>query len=60
VVLQYGIRAKVSTLSLNGLDKWSLDPKFRWESCLEEPIFGPVNVPECQGVTWLCYKAQEV
>jgi hypothetical protein len=49
-----------SMLSLNGLDKWSLDLKFRWESCLEEPIFGPVNVPECQGVTWLCYKSQEV
>jgi hypothetical protein len=29
--LQYGIRAIVSTLSLDGPDKWSLDPRFREE-----------------------------
>jgi hypothetical protein len=30
-MLQYGIRAKVSTLSLDGPDKWSLDPRFQVE-----------------------------
>jgi hypothetical protein len=29
--LQYGIRAIFSTLSLDGSDKWSLDPRFREE-----------------------------
>jgi hypothetical protein len=29
--LQYGIRAIVSTLILDGLDKWSLDPRFQEE-----------------------------
>jgi hypothetical protein len=27
--LQFGIRAIVSMLSLNGLVKWSLDPRYR-------------------------------
>jgi hypothetical protein len=30
-MLQYGIRAIVSMLSLDGPDKWSLDPRFREE-----------------------------
>jgi hypothetical protein len=29
---------KVSTLSLDGLDKWSLDPRYRVEIVLEEPV----------------------
>jgi hypothetical protein len=29
---------KVSTLSLDGSDKWSLDPRYRVEIVLEEPI----------------------
>jgi hypothetical protein len=29
--LQYGIRAIVSTLSLDGPDKWYLDPRFQEE-----------------------------
>jgi hypothetical protein len=40
-----------SMLSLDGLDKWSLDPGFEEKLCLGGPIFGPLNVPECQGVT---------
>jgi hypothetical protein len=30
-MLKYGIRAMFSTLSLDGMDKWSLDPRFRVE-----------------------------
>jgi hypothetical protein len=33
-MLQFGIRAMVSTLSLDGLDKWSLDPRFQVEIVL--------------------------
>jgi hypothetical protein len=33
-MLQFGIRAKVSTLSLNGLDKWSLDPEVSSGNCV--------------------------
>jgi hypothetical protein len=35
-VLQNGIRAKVSTLSLDGPDKWSLDQEFEEKLCLED------------------------
>jgi hypothetical protein len=37
-MLQIGIRAKVSTLSLDMSDKWSLDPRFRVEI-----VFGGTN-----------------
>jgi hypothetical protein len=36
--LQFGIRAKVSKLSLDGMDKWSLDPRFQVEWCSGEPV----------------------
>jgi hypothetical protein len=35
-VLQYGIRAKVSTLSLDGPVEWSLDRGFEEKLCLED------------------------
>jgi hypothetical protein len=35
-VLQYGIRDKVSTLSLDGLVEWSLDQGFEEKLCLED------------------------
>jgi hypothetical protein len=41
----------VSTLSLDGLDKWSLDPRFKVEIVSGETNFEPQNVPECQEVT---------
>jgi hypothetical protein len=49
-VLQFGIRAKVSTLSLDGPVEWSLDRGFEEKLCLEDQ-FRPLNAPECQGVT---------
>jgi hypothetical protein len=36
VVLQLGIRAKVSTLSLDGLVEWSLDRACEERLCLED------------------------
>jgi hypothetical protein len=36
VVLQFGIRAKVSTLSLHGLVEWSLDLGCEEKLCLED------------------------
>jgi hypothetical protein len=35
-VLQFGIRAKVLTLSLDGPVEWSLDQGFEEELCLED------------------------
>jgi hypothetical protein len=50
-MLQFGIRAKVSTLSLDGLDKWSLEPRFPVEIVSRGTNFEPQNDPECQEVT---------
>ena len=36
MVLQFGIRAKVSTLSLDGLVEWSLDRGCEEKLCLED------------------------
>ena len=49
----------VSMLSLDGSDKWSLDPRFWVEMVFEGTNFEPYNVSECRGVTWSCYEAQE-
>jgi hypothetical protein len=41
----------VSMLSLDGLDKWLLDPRFKLEIMSGETNFEPQKVPECQEVT---------
>jgi hypothetical protein len=43
VVLQLGIRAKVSTLSLDGLVEWSLDRGCEEKLCLEDQFQTLVN-----------------
>ena len=48
---KFEFRAKVLTLNLYGLDKWSLDPKFQVEIVLRGTNFEPHNIPECQEVT---------
>jgi hypothetical protein len=47
----------VSTLSLDGMDKWSLDPRFKVEIVSGETNFEPHNVPECQEVTLVVFVA---
>ena len=49
----------VSMLSLDGPDKWSLDPRFQVEMVFGGTNSEPYNVSEFQGVTWPCYEAQE-
>jgi hypothetical protein len=56
---QYGIRAKVSTLSLDGPVELSLDRGFEEKLCLETN-FGPLSAPECQGDYLTVLKAQKV
>jgi hypothetical protein len=58
-MLQIGIRAKVSTLSLDGPDKWSLDRGFRWELCLEGLISDLRTFLSAKKLPWSCYEAQE-
>jgi hypothetical protein len=58
-MLQIGIRAKVSTLSLNGLVKWSLDPRFQEEIVSGGPISNPRTFLSAKKLPWPCYEAQE-
>jgi hypothetical protein len=37
----------VSMMSLDGLDKWSLDPMFKVEIVSGETNFEPQNIPDC-------------
>jgi hypothetical protein len=58
-MLQYGIRAMFSTLSLNGLDKWSLDPRFQEEIVSGGPISNLRTFLSAKKLPWSCYEAQE-
>jgi hypothetical protein len=50
-LLQFGIRAKVSTLSLDGPVEWSLDRGCEEKLCLEDRFQDPGMLQMCQGVT---------
>jgi hypothetical protein len=51
---------RFQALSLDGLDKWSLDQGFRWKLCLEEPISNLRTFLSAKRLPWSCYEAQEV
>jgi hypothetical protein len=57
---QIGIRAMVSTLSLDGLDKWSLEPRFQGEIVSRGKNFKPQSILSAKRLPWSCYEAQEV
>jgi hypothetical protein len=50
-MLHFGIKAKVQSLSLDGSDKWPLEPRFQVENVSKGTNFEPRNIPECQEVT---------
>jgi hypothetical protein len=52
-------QSMISTLSLDGLDKWSLDPRFQVEIMSGGTNFEPKNVPECQEVTLAMLRSSE-
>jgi hypothetical protein len=52
-------KPKVSMLSLDGPNKWSLDPRFREEIESGELILNFRMFLSDKGLHWLCYKAQE-
>jgi hypothetical protein len=45
---QIGIRAMVSTLSLDGPCRWLMKHRFQSELLSKETKYEPQNVPECQ------------
>jgi hypothetical protein len=46
--LQNGIRAMVSTLSLDGLDRWLMKQRFQSELLSRGTKFEVQSIPECQ------------
>jgi hypothetical protein len=59
-MLQIGIRAKVQALSLDGPDKWSLEPRFQREIVSRRTNFEPQSILSVKRLPWSCYEAQEV
>jgi hypothetical protein len=50
---------RFQTLSLNGLDKWSLDPRFQEEIVSGGPISNLRTFLSAKKLPWSCYEAQE-
>jgi hypothetical protein len=49
----------VTTLSLNGPDRWSLDSRFKWKLCLEEPISNLKMFLSAQRITLVMLRSSE-
>jgi hypothetical protein len=50
---------RFQTLSLNALDKWSLDPRFQEEIVSRGPIPNLITFLSANRLPWSCYEAQE-
>jgi hypothetical protein len=59
-MLQIGIRAKVQELSLDGPDKWSLEPRFQREIVSRGTNFEPRSIMSAKRLPWSCYESHEV
>jgi hypothetical protein len=53
------VQSMVSMLSLDGLDKWSLDPRFQEEIVSGGPISNLRTFLSAKKLPWSCYEAQE-
>ena len=61
-MLQFGIRSKVSTLSLDGLVEWSLDRGCEEKLCLEEQFWTLVSsgsIAVCETAAGVVYGHRE-
>lgn len=53
------VYSMVSMLSLDGLDKWSLDPRFQEEIVSGGPISNLRTFLSAKKLPWPCYETQE-